>query len=102
MTTDHRGTAAVAGAVRAEMARRGLRQADVAQLLGVSQGAVSRKVQGDVAFTVDELFTLADRWGLTPADLMPPEPPPFQPRRRTRGRVSFTREYTRRAHTVFA
>ena len=46
--------------VRAEMARRRLKQEDVAPLLGLTQSAMSRRLVGDVEFSVSELRKLAD------------------------------------------
>ena len=45
--------------VRAEMARHGLTQTQVALTLGVSQSGVSRRLLGAIAFDVVELGTLA-------------------------------------------
>jgi hypothetical protein len=54
----------VAATVRAEMARCRLPQVKVADALGISQAAVSRRLVGVVPFTVGELSTLADLLGL--------------------------------------
>lgn len=50
----------VAGAVRAEMARRRVTQGQLAAHLGLSQVAVSRRVLGQTPFDVDELFAAAE------------------------------------------
>lgn len=49
----------VAAEVRAEMARKGYTQGDIAAVLGVSQGAVSRRFTCETAFDVDELSAVA-------------------------------------------
>lgn len=61
----------VAGAVRAELARRQVGQRQVAEALGISQPAVSRRLAGEVAFNVDELAAVADLLGMDARDLMP-------------------------------
>lgn len=66
MTTDAR----LAANVRAEMARRRVPQQTVAQRLGVSQSAVSRRVAGHTPFTVAELVQVADLLDLTLSDLI--------------------------------
>lgn len=58
--------------VRAEMARRGITQATVARALGKTQQAVSARLNGKVAFDVDELHVVAELLSLTPADLLTP------------------------------
>lgn len=50
---------ATADNVRAEVARRRVRQADLADLLGISQQAMSRRLHGEVSLTVDELKLIA-------------------------------------------
>lgn len=62
---------AVAANVRAEMARRQVTQATLAAALGVTQQAVSRRLRGDVDFTVSELQAVADVLEVPVADLIP-------------------------------
>jgi transcriptional regulator with XRE-family HTH domain len=50
----------VAAEVRAEMARQRKTQAHIAQALGSSQAAVSRRLNGEVPFDVRELALIAD------------------------------------------
>lgn len=52
-------TVDVAANVRAEVARRQLRQIDVAEALGLNQRAVSRRLTGQVEFSATELHALA-------------------------------------------
>lgn len=56
--------------VRAELARAGKNQGDLANLLGVTRQAVSRRLTGEVPFDVDELRKVADYLNVTPADLL--------------------------------
>ena len=56
--------------VRAEMARRGVRQTTLAACLGLSQAAVSRRVTGGTEFSVAELLTVAGLLGVSPASLL--------------------------------
>lgn len=56
--------------VRALCARFGLKQSDVAQLLGVSQSQVSQRFRGAFAFTLPELEVLADWFSTSPAYLL--------------------------------
>jgi transcriptional regulator with XRE-family HTH domain len=61
----------VAATVRAEMARRRTRQTVLAQRLGMSSTAVSRRLTGETPFSVPELMAVADVLGMPVADLMP-------------------------------
>lgn len=60
----------VAAAVRAEMARYGIPQTKVAELLGITQQSVSRKRAGKTPYTLDELELLAPLFGMTPDELL--------------------------------
>jgi transcriptional regulator with XRE-family HTH domain len=64
---------AVAGAVRAELARRRLTQTDLAAALGLSQQAASRRLAGKVPFDIDELSRVADLLRVRLVDLLPAE-----------------------------
>jgi transcriptional regulator with XRE-family HTH domain len=79
------GTAAVAASVRAEAARRGFKQVDLAAMLGLSQAAMSRKLHGLIPFTIAEVYELADVMDLDATELVPLEPVPTRPPSR-RGR----------------
>jgi len=68
MTEDISGT--VGANVRAEMARRRITQDRVADLLGISQPQVSKRLNGDIAFDVVELDKLADLLGIPAATLL--------------------------------
>lgn len=59
-------TESVAGEVRAALARSKVRQGTVAQALGVSRATASRKVNGQIAFSVPELVIVA---GLAKVDV---------------------------------
>lgn len=45
--------------IKAEMARRGATQEQLAELLGVSQGQVSRRLNGEITFNVVEVDQIA-------------------------------------------
>ena len=79
----NRTSARVVEEVRATMARFGLHQAELAALLGVSQGHASRKLRSVTPFTLDEVDLLADWFQTTPAYLMghASEPRPSRPER---------------------
>lgn len=49
-----------AAVVRAELARRRLKQNDVATALGLTQSAMSRRLVGEVEFSVSELRKLSE------------------------------------------
>jgi transcriptional regulator with XRE-family HTH domain len=57
-------TAAHCGALRAEMARRGATQNEIAKALGITQQSVSRRLKGEVPITVSELKSIADYLGV--------------------------------------
>ena len=54
----------VAENVRVLMARRLTRQITVAHWIGITQGALSKKLHGDRPFTLDEIETLAAGFGV--------------------------------------
>jgi transcriptional regulator with XRE-family HTH domain len=58
MLTTH--TERVAATVRAEMARQRITQTQMAERLGMSQVAVSRRLLGQVPFDVEELGRVAE------------------------------------------
>ena len=60
----------VAANVRAEMARQRKRQADLGEMLGLTQGAVSKRMSGTVALDVDELGKIATFLGVDVATLI--------------------------------
>lgn len=64
---------AVAGAVRAEMARQRIPQSALADALGLSQQAASRRIRGEVPFDVAELAGAAGLLGVPVSTLMPAE-----------------------------
>lgn len=57
MTEDIRR--AIAGNVRAELARHGVTQREVAVVFGISQAQVSKRVLGEIGFSAVELLELA-------------------------------------------
>ena len=66
-------TQRVAAAVRAEMARRKATQAQLAEILGVHQMSVSRRLNGRTPFTAAEILQVAEFLGVDPIVLMPPQ-----------------------------
>jgi len=60
----------VAANVRAEMARQRKRQADLGEVLGLTQGAISKRMSGKIALDVDELGKIAAFLGIDPATLI--------------------------------
>jgi predicted transcriptional regulator len=62
-------TAQVAGNVRAEMGRRNVTQMHLAQELGLTQAAVSRRITGKVPFNIEELAAVAVILDVTVAHL---------------------------------
>lgn len=59
--------------VRAEMARAGITQADLAAALRVSQAAVSARLLGKTPFDINELSTIAATLGVQ-LDVLLPQP----------------------------
>ena len=64
-----------AGAVRLESARRDITQEDLAELLGRSRSAVSQRFTGKVAWSLDDLGTIAAAFGCPVAHLLDDGPP---------------------------
>ena len=56
--------------VRAELARRGQGQRELAHALGLSRAAVSNRLNGKTPWTVDELEIVAQGLGVEPASLL--------------------------------
>jgi transcriptional regulator with XRE-family HTH domain len=56
--------------IRAEMARRSIRQIVLAQRLGLSQAAISRRLKGETEFSVAELLVVAELLGVPAASLL--------------------------------
>ncbi len=63
-------TAAAAGALRAEMARKRVSQAALAKQVGCSQQRISRRLSGKHPITVDDLEKFAEALGITVADVL--------------------------------
>ena len=60
----------VASNIRAESARRGVVQSDIASALGVQQGTISRRWRGGRAWPLEDLPTVADMLGVSVAYLV--------------------------------
>lgn len=60
----------VANGVRAELARRRLRQKDLARALGISDATMTRRLAGDQPFTIPELEIAARFLGVPLSSLV--------------------------------
>ncbi|AZL07539.1 helix-turn-helix domain-containing protein [Brevibacterium aurantiacum] len=60
----------VSSEVRAWLARRGLKQLWLAELLGVGQSAVSKRLRGALPFTAPELMMIANALDISLAELL--------------------------------
>lgn len=61
----------VAANVRAEAARLKMSQRDIADALGISQSSANRRYLGVTPIDVEELYTLADSFGVEVTRLLP-------------------------------
>jgi len=76
------GERRVAAQVRAKLAEANRRRGDVAHIIGASRSAASRKVNGHVPFTLEDLFAIAGELDLHPAEFFYSIPAPaFLPKR---------------------
>lgn len=57
--------------VRAEMARAGVSQIDLAERVGLSQSGLSKRLRGVVPFDVNELDSIATALGVPVVSLLP-------------------------------
>ena len=69
-TATYTATEAVAREIRGLLAKAGLAQKDVANILAITQAGVSDRLRGKQNFSLDELFTLAGALDLTVGDLL--------------------------------
>jgi len=60
----------VAANIRAELARQKVSQTQVAERLGLSQAAVSRRLSGALPFELDEIAAVADLLNVRARDLI--------------------------------
>ena len=60
----------VAANIRAEMARTGKNQGDIAKVLGITRQAVSRRLLGFTPLDVDQLAKIADLLGVSMSELL--------------------------------
>jgi transcriptional regulator with XRE-family HTH domain len=70
------GNEAVAANIRAESARRRVRQSDLAEAVGLSQATISRKLSGQVPLTIDEVYAVAEVLHVPVHVLVPDDPDP--------------------------
>ena len=69
-TATYTATEAVAREIRGLLAKAGLTQKDVANILAITQAGVSDRLRGKQNFSLDELLTLAGALNLTIGDLL--------------------------------
>lgn len=62
---------AIAAEARAALARKGQSAAWLAEDAGISKAALSRKLRGEVSFTVEELVLVAEALAVEPDALLP-------------------------------
>lgn len=63
----------VAANARAEMARHGVSQTELAAALGIKQQSISRRLAGKTPITVDEAFAIANALGVPASQILPTE-----------------------------
>ena len=68
MATNH--ALRVAANVRAELARKRVPQSQIARSLHLSRAAVNRRMSGQVAFDITELYAVAEALEITVSDLI--------------------------------
>jgi len=61
----------VAANIRAEMARQGYTQSRFAEKLSKTQAYLSRRLTGQVSFTIDEIYEIAEALSVPARDLLP-------------------------------
>ena len=74
MRLAHYGAGVATTRVGETLRNRAVTQADVAELLGVTQSTVSRKLSGQSEWRLTELQTLAQAWGIPLGQLLEAEP----------------------------
>lgn len=62
----------VAAAIRAHLAIRGVKDAELAREVGWSQSYMSRRTNAGISFSVDDLGVIAQHFNVTIADLVQP------------------------------
>lgn len=67
---EHAANLKVSAEVRAWLARRGLRQAWLAEVIGVSQSVVSKRLRGVLPFTAPELLLIASALDISLGELL--------------------------------
>lgn len=65
--------------VRAALTEHGRTQNDVADVLGLTYAAVSRRILGHVSFRADELMQIAEQLGIEPSRFLRRVPQPRAP-----------------------
>lgn len=67
-------SAEVGANIRAEIARRGIHQTDLAAQLGISQSALSKRLRGTTPLDINEVADIAAALGVPLSTLLPSEP----------------------------
>jgi transcriptional regulator with XRE-family HTH domain len=65
----------VASEVRAELGRQRRTQLELAEVMGVNQSTASRRLAGELEFTVGELHAIAKFFGVPITKLLPADEP---------------------------
>ncbi len=60
----------VAGTVRAAMGNSGMSQVALSEATGISRTTLSRRLNGQIPFTMDELAAIANHLGVRASDLL--------------------------------
>lgn len=76
---DSTPTLVVAGNVRALMARRGVSQQRLAEVLGLSQSAISKRLRGLTPWDVNEMGTIATAFEVPIGSLLADDQPAVYP-----------------------
>lgn len=69
-TTGSPTDTAIAKLIKAQMAMRGVTQADLADLTGISKSQVNRKLLGKLPFELDDVMAMAEALELDPQQLL--------------------------------
>lgn len=67
----HQASKALAGEIRARLARAGQTQIELSAASGIPISKLRRRLSGEAKFSVDELAAIADALGVHSAELIP-------------------------------
>lgn len=57
-------------AIKVELVRKSMKMSQLADRLGISRQTFSKKMNGHVGFTIDEVCQIAANFGMTPVELL--------------------------------